>query len=49
MYSVNDDRLLEKWRDFLIERGFTPEGVLRSGGKQRMKELILEFLLGEKK
>lgn len=45
---MTDDDLLEKWRSFLIERGHTPEGVLRSAGKQRMKELVVEFLMGEK-
>lgn len=44
-----DDNILDQWRAFLIERGYTPEGVLRRAGKERMKELIVEFLLGEKK
>lgn len=44
-----NDPLMVSWRRFLIERGQTPQGVLRRVGKERMKELIVEFLLGEKK
>jgi hypothetical protein len=45
---VSDD-ILDQWRAFLIERGQTPEGILRRAGKERMKALIVEFLTGEKK
>ena len=44
-----DDPLIASWRRFLIERGFTPQGVMRSAGKPRMKQLIVEFLTGESK
>ena len=33
-----------EWRRFLIERGYTPQGVMRSAGKEKFKGLIKEFL-----
>lgn len=42
-----NDPLMVSWRRFLIERGHTPQGVLRRVGKERMKAFIIEFLTGE--
>jgi hypothetical protein len=39
-----DDELMSSWRNYLIERGYTPQGLRHRIPNDKLKELIMGFL-----